>query len=47
MVLETEAIGLAAERITEEELDQLEKNNNQERKYLLRNPLKPANRRTN
>lgn len=42
MVLETEAIGLAAERITAEELAQLEKNNKQEKKIFLEKPAQAS-----
>lgn len=38
MILETEAIGLAAERITAEELAQLENNNKAEKKLFAENP---------
>ena len=42
LVLETEAIGLAAERITEEELAQLEKNNSQEKKVFIEKSLQAS-----
>jgi len=41
-LLETEAIGLAAERITPEEIAQLEENNRQESRIFSRNPAGAA-----